>query len=211
MEFNIFKSTKERERERQRAMYRASMEVNRAKQNLAGQVDAQRKARDAAWTRARNYLRDGQKQSAQRELNAVRTAEMRIANLEKRLFVYSDKVSALEISKTDQEFAKALSELNSAVNVDAGKVIGTMADVGTSLAEQDAITGVIEGEYAQQMNGLDMTDSIPSIDEMMSNLEQEVVAEVSGRKAVANKKTAGGLSEAIGEGRRKLKELMEKK
>lgn len=211
MELSIFKSSKERERERQRATYRATMEVNRAKQNLAGQVDAQRKERDAAWTRARNYLRDGQKQSAQRELNAVRSAEMRIAGLEKRLFVYSDKVSALEIAKTDQEFARALAALNAAVKVDSGTVIDTMSDVGASLAEQDAITGVIEGEYAQQLNGLNMTDSIPTIEEMMGNLEQEVVAEVSGGKTVAGKTTSGGLSEAIGEGRRKLKALMEKK
>ena len=217
MELNIFKSSKERERDRQRAVYRATMEVNRAKQNLAGQIDAQRKARDAAWVRARNYLRDGQKLSAQRELNAVRTAEARIANLEKRLFVYSDKASALEIATTDQEFSKALGELNTAVNIDAGKVIDTISDVGASLTEQDTITGVIDGEYAQQMNGLNMTDAIPSMEEMMANLEQEVVAEVSGGQPVgkktstANKAKSGSLSEAIGEGRRKLKDLMEKK
>ena len=205
---DMFKSTKERERERQREQYRASMEVERAKQNLNGQIEAQRKQRDAAWKRARDFLRDGQKQAAQRELNAVRMAEVRIAGLEKRSFVYTQKATSLEMAKTDQEFAKALSSLNSAINVDAGKVIDTMTDVGMSMAEQDSITSVIEGEYAKDMNGLEQSDAIPSVDEMMANLEKEVVADVSGGAGI---KAGNDIAAGIGEGRRRLQELMDGK
>ena len=205
---DLFKSETERKKERQRAMIRASMEVERAKQGLEGQITAQRKQRDAAFAKVQDYLRDGQKMAARREATAVSMAEKRIAALEQRSFVYSQKATALEMAKTDQEFASALANLNSAINVDAGKVIDTMTDVGMSMAEQDSITNVIESEYAKDMNGLEQTDAIPSVDEVMAKAEAVVVADVSGGSGL---KAGDDIMADISEGRRRLQELMDSK
>ena len=55
-----------------------------------------------------------------------------------------------------------------------------------------AILGFIywcwDKEYGKEMNGLTQSDAIPSVDEMMANLEKEVVADVAGGKSVADLK-----------------------
>ena len=67
------------------------------------------------------------------------------------------------------------------------------------------------------MNGLSQSDTVPSVEEMMSSLEKEVVADVTGGKSVAGKiasagkDAVGGVAEAIGEGRRRLKAMMDGK
>jgi len=55
-----------------------------------------------------------------------------------------------------------------------------------------------------------MTDMIPTVEEMMSNLEDEVAADVRGNKIVETEPSGGSkIQEEIGEGREKLKKLLE--
>ena len=63
---DLFKSSKEIEREKNRARRRALRDVERAADVVKDRIATLKKERDAAWTQAREYLRDGQKAAAQR-------------------------------------------------------------------------------------------------------------------------------------------------
>jgi hypothetical protein len=67
-------------------------------------------------------------------------------------------------------------------------------------------------EKEMEGTGSQMTDSVPSVDQMFKDLEGEVAAEIGEERPAAAKVTPakdGGLKEEIGEGRRRLKDLLE--
>ena len=214
---DLFKSSKEIEREKRRERRKALRDVERASDVVKDRIATLKKERDAAWTQAREYLRDGQKAAAQRCLQSVQANELMMGKLERKNWVFGQLSTKMEMAKTDQEFAAALANLNTTLEVDPDKIADVLGDVGDTLSEQGDVDNIWEKEYGKEMNGLSQSDAIPSVEEMMSNLEKEVVADVSGGKAVvgkvaaAGKEAAGNVAEAIGEGRRKLKALIDGK
>lgn len=214
---DLFKSSKDIEREKNRARRRALRDVERASGDVKDRIATLKKERDAAWTEAREYLRDGQKAAAQRCLQSVQSNELMMGKLERKSWVFSQLATKMEMAKTDQELAKALSILNSTLDIDPDKVADVLGDVDDTLSEQGDIDKIWEKEYGKEMNGLSQSDAIPSVEEMMANLEKEVVADVTGGKSVAGKVASvgkdavGSVSEASGEGRRRLKALMDGK
>lgn len=214
---DLFKSTKELEREKNRARRRALRDVERAADVVKDRIATLKKERDAAWTQARDYLRDGQKAAAQRCLQSVQANELMMGKLERKSWVFGQLSTKMEMAKTDQEFAAALANLNTTLEIDPDKIAEVLDDTNDSLSEQGDIDKIWDKEYGKEMNGLTQSDAIPSVDDMMVNLEKEVVADVTGGKSVAGKVAAAGtetvvnVAEAIGEGRRKLKALMEAK
>lgn len=207
---DLFKSSIQIEREKNRARRRALRDVERAADTVKDRIVTLKKERDTAWTQAREYLRDGQKSAAQRCLQSVQANELMMGKLERKSWVFQQLATKMEMAKTDQEFSGALAKLNATLEIDPESVGEVLDDVDGTLSEQGDIDKIWEKEYCKEMNGLGQSDAIPSVEEMMVNLQQEVVAEVNGGKTV-NKTSSGSLSEAIGEGRRKLKDLMEKK
>lgn len=214
---DLFKSSKEIEREKNRARRRALRDVERASDVVKDRIATLKKERDAAWTQAREYLRDGQKAAAQRCLQSVQANELMMGKLERKSWVFSQLATKMEMAKTDQEFAAALGNLNTTLEIDPDKVADVLGDVDGTLSEQGDIDKIWEKEYGKEMNGLSQSDAIPSVEEMMANLEKEVVADVTGGKSVAGRVSSagrdavGGIAEAIGEGRRRLKALMDGK
>ena len=210
---DLFKSTKELERAQRRAHRKALRGMERAVDTVAEKVCSLKEDRDKAWAEARNYLRDGQKAAAQRSLQTVQANEVLIGKMERKCWVFKQYQTKMELAGTDMAFADALNQVKSTLKIDPEKIADILDDVNEVFAEQADIDKIWEKEYTKEMKGLNMTDSVPSMEEMMANLEQEVVAEVNGGKTV-NKTSSGSLSEAIDEGRRnlkKLKDLMEKK
>ena len=214
---NLFKSTKEIEREQRRAHRKALRGMERAVDTVTEKVSSLKEDRDKAWAEARNYLRDGQKAAAQRSLQTVQANEMLIGQMERKCWVFKQYQTKMELAGTDMAFADALNQVKATLNIDPEKIADTLDNVNEIFADQADIDKIWEKEYAKEMKGLTMSDAVPSMEEMMANLEKEVVAEVSGgqisakKTSTANKTKSGSLSEAIGEGRRKLKDLMEKK
>lgn len=214
---DLFKSSKEIEREKNRARRKAMRKAEKAGDVVKDRIEELRKSRDTAWMQAREYLRDGQKAAAQRCLLSVQKYELEMGRQERKSWVYSQKVTRMEAAKTDQEFATALAELNATLEIDPEKVGEVLDDVADTLSEQDDIDKLWEKEYEKEMKGLSQSDAIPSIAEMMGNLEKEVAADVRGGKSVtanvssAGKDAVGGIAEKIGEGRRRLKELLDGK
>lgn len=212
---DLFKSSREKEREQARARRKALRDVESSTDAVKEDIAALKNERDKAWTQAREYLRDGQKAAAQRLLQSVQSRELMMGKLEKKLWVFNQHTLMMKMAKTDQEFATALNWLNTTLKIDPDRIADLLGGVDDSLSEQVAVDKIWEKGYEKEMNGLAQSDAVPSVEEMMGNLEKEVVADVMDGTPMtsvapsAEQKTVGGIAEEIGEGRRRLKALMD--
>lgn len=212
---DLFKSSREKEREQARARRKALRDVESSTDAVKEDIAALKNERDKAWTQAREYLRDGQKAAAQRLLQSVQSRELMMGKLEKKLWVFNQHTLKMKMAKTDQEFATALNWLNTTLKIDPDRIADLLGGVDDSLSEQVAVDKIWEKGYEKEMNGLAQSDAVPSVEEMMGNLEKEVVADVMDGTPMtsvapsAEQKTVGGIAEEIGEGRRRLKALMD--
>jgi len=207
---DLFKSKKERERElrrkQRRAFRQAEDAINTVKQRIAKMIAE----RDRAWEEARGYLKGGQKTAARRSLQGVRANELMIDQLEKKRWVFEQLITRLEISKTDQEFALALGAINTVIEIDPETVEDVLDAVDEKLGEQVDVDRIWENMHSREMGEVTarQSDVVPSIDDMMSNLEDEAVADVRGSR-ITEPTSTDSVSDQIGEGRERLKKLMD--
>lgn len=211
---DIFKSKKEREREEAKKRRKAFREAENAVDVVKDRIGKLKKDRDKSWVEARQYLKDGQKAAAQRCLQACRASEMLMSKLEMKRWVFEQLLSKLELAKSDQDFARALSAINTVVQIDPEAVADVMDEVQDKLGEQVDTDKIWEKVYGKEMEGVEtqMTDVIPSIEDMEKQLQDEVVADLGTSPSIkATEKGEAGpsIKEQIGEGRKKLRELME--
>ena len=137
-----------------------------------------------------------------------------MTQLEKKRWVFEQLLTKLEMSKTDQEFSGALSAINTVVQIDPEAVADVLDEVQDKLGEQVDIDKIWNKMHDKEMAGVEnqMAEEIPSIEDMMQELEDEAVADVRGNKvADTTSESSGGskISEEIGEGRKRLKDLLE--
>lgn len=208
---DLFKSGEEIRKEKERARRKAIRDAERAGDSVKDKIADLKLERDKAWNEARAYLRDGQKAAAQRCLQTVQANEIMMGKLERKNWVFNQYITKMQMAKTDQDFAAALDTLNGVLNIDPDKISDVLIEVDDSLSEQSEIDKKWDKQYAAEMNGIAKVDSIPSIEDMMSNLEKEVVADVSGGKIQTSANTQSSIAEEIGTGRRKLKDLIDNK
>jgi len=170
--------------------------------------------RDKAWAEAKRYLKDGQKAAAQRQLQSCRACEMLMSKLEMKRWVFEQLLSKLELAKSDQDFTRALNAINTVVEIDPEAVADVLDEVQDKLGEQVDTDKIWEKVYGKEMEGVEtqMTDVVPSIEEMAKQLEDEVAAEIGEArpiKATESGETEPSIKQKIGEGRRRLKDLLE--
>ncbi|MBR2425111.1 MAG: hypothetical protein IKB16_00055 [Lentisphaeria bacterium] len=210
----LFMSDREIRRMKERERARAFNTAENALESVQSKIRELKKARDKAWEEARNYLRDGQKVAAQQCLQTVQQNEINIGYLERKAWVFSQQITKMEMSDTDNDFSNALKVITATAEIDPDKIADTLEDTKEILDSQAAINKIWDKEYAKEMNGLENSDAIPSMEEMMSNLEKEVIADVSGGKisiSSSDSNQNASIHEEIGAGRRKLKEMLEDK
>lgn len=218
---DLFKSKKDRDRDAARARRKAFRQAENSLDTVKERVDKLKKERDAAWQEARTYLKDGQRGAAQRCLQTCRASEVLIGKLEMKRWVFEQLLSKLELAKTDQDFSQALSAINTVVAIDPEQIADVMDEVQDKLGEQVDSDKIWEKMYGKEMAGVEnqMTDTIPSIDDMQKQLEDEVAADIGTdttkrTTAAPEKETASGeggssTKEQISEGRKRLKDLLE--
>ena len=211
---DLFKSKKDRERDESKKRRKAFREAENAVDVVKYRITKLKKDRDKAWGEARGYLKDGQKAAAQRGLQACRASEMLMAKLEMKRWVFEQLLSKLELAKSDQDFTQALSAINTVVKIDPEAVVDVLDEVQDKLGEQVDTDKIWENVYGKEMEGVEtqMTDVIPSIEDMEKQLEDEVAADLGGPRKV--KTTEEGeadpsVKKQIGEGRKRLKDLLE--
>ena len=211
---DLFKSKKERERDEAKKRRKAFREAENAVDVVKDRIGKLKKDRDKAWGEARQYLKDGQKAAAQRCLQTCRASEMLMSKLEMKRWVFEQLLSKLELAKSDQDFAQALGAINTVVQIDPEAVADVLDEVQDKLGEQVDTDKIWEKVYGKEMEGVEtqMTDVIPSIEDMEKQLQDEVVADLGTSRpiqATEDGETDPSVKQQIGEGRKKLKDLLE--
>ena len=208
---DLFKSKAEREKELRKKRRKAFRDAENAVDAVKDRVDSLKAERDKSWAEAREYLKAGQKGAAQRSLQSVRANELMVDQLEKKRWVFDQLLIKLEMSKTDQEFSQALGAIDAVVNIDPDAVADVLDEVQDKLGEQLDVDKVWNKMFDREMAGVEKaSDRVPSVEDMMKDLEDEVVADVRGSKVVESEASGGSkVSEEIGEGRDRLKKLLE--
>ncbi len=215
---DLFKSRKQRQQEealaKAKAQRKAFRDAEHAVDLVKDRIAKLKKEREKAWVEAKQYLKDGQKAAAQRSLQTCRASEMLMSKLEMKRWVFEQLISKLELAKSDQDFSEALKAINTVINIDPDKVADVLDEVQDKLGDQIDTDKIWEKVYGKEMEGVqsEMTDAIPSIEEMESQLQDEVVAELGSpsKQSVTDESVAGSSVKAqIGEGRKRLKDLLD--
>jgi hypothetical protein len=210
---DIFKSKADREKDQNRKRRKAFREAENSVGVVKDRIGKLKKDRDKAWVEAREYLKNGQKAAAQRCLQTCRAGEMMMAKLAMKRWVFEQLLTKLELAKTDQEFAGALAAINTVVHIDPEQVADVLGEVEDKLGDQVDTDKVWEKMYGKEMDGVEnqMTDVIPSMEEMAKQLEDEVAADIGGERpsSRARAEPDGDVKGEIGEARQRLKKLME--
>ncbi|MBM3878977.1 MAG: hypothetical protein FJ387_04560 [Verrucomicrobia bacterium] len=182
---DLLKSKKDRELEAKRRRRKAFREAENAVDAVKDRVGRLKKDRDAKWKEARDYLRDGQKGAAQRCLQTVRASEVMMSKLETKKWVFEQLLTKLELSKTDQEFAAALGAINTVVHIDPDKVADVLGEVEDKLGDQVDTDKIWDKLHSKEMEGVEssLADQVPSLDQMLKELEDEVAEESGGGRS----------------------------
>jgi len=211
---DLFKSKKERERDEARKRRKAFRDAENAVDVVKERVAKLKKDRDKSWAEGRQYLKDGQKAAAQRSLQSCRASELLMSKLEMKRWVFEQLLSKLELAKSDQDFSQALAAINTVVKIDPEAVADVLGAVQDKLGEQVDTDKIWEKVYGQEMEGVanQMTDVIPSIEDMEQQLRDEVAAEVGGPRPIKDAEdgeNTPGVEQQIGAGRKRLKDMLE--
>lgn len=211
---DLFKSKKEREREEAKKRRKAFREAENAVDVVKDRVAKLKKDRDKSWSEARLYLKDGQKAAAQRGLQSCRASEMLMSKLEMKRWVFEQLLSKLELAKSDQDFAQALGAINTVVQIDPEAVADVLDEVQDKLGEQVDTEKIWSNVYGKEMEGVEnqMTDVIPSIEDMEKQLQDEVAADLGSsrpNRVTEESETGSSVKQQIGQGRKRLKDLLD--
>ena len=162
---------------------------------------------------ARTLLRIGENQKARYSLKEVLAREVHFTEMMKRFYDFIEVVVQQRgVIEKDLKYDEVISLLRE--HIMGSKYLVDFTPDFCIVEDWSSIFERSDHDYYarvdEMMEKLGLLDPNPWVEEMMANLEKEVVAEVNGGKTV-NKTSSASLSEGIGEGCRKLKELMEKK
>ena len=170
-------STAKRQDERKRR--RALAEAKRLADSTNSQIEKLGQERDKAWEEAKAYLARGQKSSAQRLIQTVRSKDAQIQKLEKKTWVFKEYLGTLEMAETDKMLAESLNVLNHAMNIDPDKIAATVDRTEDLIADQTDVESVWTEKYNDSMGTLALNDAIPSVEQMMGDLEAEVSGDIA--------------------------------
>jgi hypothetical protein len=211
---DLFKSKREREKDQERNRRRAFRKAEGSVDAVKDRVAKLKKERDTAWQEARQYLKAGQKAASMRSLQTVRASDILAAKLEMKRWVFEQLLSKLELAKSDQEFAQSLAAINTVVQIDPDAVADVLGEVEDKLGDQVDTDKIWEKMYGKEMEGVqaNMMDIVPSLDDMAKDLETEVSDEMGTERPAKGRAKAEreeGISDQIGDARKRLRGLME--
>lgn len=210
---DLFKSARERDKDKERKRRHAFRAAERVVDDVKDRVNKFKKESEVVWAEAREYRKAGQKAASLRALQSYRANQIMGQKLEMKRWVYEQLVTKLELAKSDEAFTNALGLIDTVVAIDPEKVDDVLSTVEDKLGEQVDVDRIWEKMYGKEMEGVKgaMEDVVPSMDELEKQLEDEAAEEI-GDKTTAIKESTGtgkSVAEKIGEGRARLKKLLE--
>ena len=206
---DLFKSKKEREREQERKRRKAVRNADRVVDDVKRDLSKMEREKAQAWADARQLLKEGQKAGSQRKLQTVRAMELQMVKLEKRRWTFEQVGRKLKNAAVDQQISASLGELADSIHIDPDTLAEGLASTEDKLMDLVDNDRIWEGAYEKEMEGVETTEEamIPSFEEMEKQLIDEASVDIGGEKET----TSGNkeLEDKIGEGRERLKGLME--
>lgn len=173
---SIFTTDEERKAAQLKYRRKALREAENAIDFVKDKIAELKKERDAKWAEAGNYLRNGQKAAAQRALTTVRGNDVILLQLDHKRWLFESIVTKMECIETDSSFAEALSTLTKVISVDPEQIAQVLDEAAGKCDELKEVDKVWNKEYSRQMNGIAASDVVPSMDEMLKDLEGSVVS-----------------------------------
>lgn len=206
LKYFMFPSARRRLERRERR--RAFRDAENAKQDV---IDRQRRLDKEAkenWDKARAALKNGEKAAANRALTAARAAQIMAMKLEQKRWVFEQYLTKMEVAQSDNQFAEALGQVNKIIRIDPERVEDIFGAAQDALGEQLNADRFWNKMYENEMAGASgsLQDHIPSMDEMASELEQQVAAEIGGAAAPASAGQA--IDDRIAAGQQRVKDLL---
>ena len=204
----LFKSAKQRQREKERQRRQAFRRAEMALDDVKTKIKSlEREGRDA-WVQARELMKTGQKAAAQRAIVKYRGAQVMTVKLDQKRFAFEQSLMHLEMAKTDNSFAEALDLMAVVTDINPEKVDDVLVSVDMKRSEQGEVDKLWQKEYQRFMEGAEgaLEDFVPSLEELAKQLEDEAAQEVGGAEGESAK---GELAENIEEGRERIRKLLE--
>ncbi len=206
LKYFMFPSARRRLERRERR--HAFRDAESAKQDV---IDRQRRLDKEAkenWEKARAALKNGEKAAANRALTAARAAQVMAMKLEQKRWVFEQYLTKMEVAQSDNQFAEALGQINKIIHIDPERVEDVFGAAQDALGEQLNADRFWNKMYENEMAGASgsLQDHIPSMEEMASELEQQVAAEIGGAAAPASADKA--LDDRISAGQQRVKDLL---
>ena len=204
----LFKSAKQRQREKERQRRQAFRRAEMALDDVKTKIKSlEREGRDA-WVQARELMKTGQKAAAQRAIVKYRGAQVMSVKLDQKRFAFEQSLMHLEMAKTDNSFAEALDLMAVVTDINPEKVDDVLVSVDMKRSEQGEVDKLWQKEYQRFMEGAEgaLEDFVPSLEELGKQLEDEAAQEVGGAEGESAK---GELAENIEEGRERIRKLLE--
>jgi len=205
---DLFKSSKEIEREKRRALRAKEREAERGISRLARQVRELEKERAAVWAHARELVQAGKRSEAARLVNQYKVMGVEINRLERQRMLAQNKLSRVSAAGTLGSVTSAIAGFADGMDVDPDKISDELDSISDVEGEIDEMNRVVDEAYesdmvkasaAAELQGAEATD-----DELMSELESEAASEVLGGGVV----DAESSNEDINAGRDRLRALL---
>lgn len=206
LKYFMFPSARRRLERRERR--HAFRDAENAKQDVIDRQKRLEKESKESWEKAREALKNGEKAAANRALTAARAAQVLAMKLEQKRWVFEQYLTKMEVAQSDNQFAEALGAINKIIRIDPEHVEDVFGAAQDALGEQVDADRFWNKMYEAEMAGANgaLEDHIPSFEDMASELEQQVAAEVGGAAAPAAAGTA--MDERIAAGQQRVKDLL---
>ena len=200
-----------RRRLERRERRHAFRDAENAKQDVIDRQKRLEKEAKENWAKAREALKNGEKAASSRALTAARAAQVLAMKLEQKRWVFEQYLTKMEVAQSDNQFADALGQINKIIRIDPERVEDVFGTAQDMLGEQVDADRFWNKMYENEMGNASgaLQDHIPTMEEMESQLEQEVAAEVGGGAAPV---AAGAALDArISEGQKRVKDILDGK
>lgn len=208
---DLFKSTKEREREARRARRRQERQVERVIDRIGDRIKVQEKERAKVWAKARELLQAGRKQEAQRLLQRYKGMEVLVNRLEKQQMIWQGKLNTIATAGDANEAAAALAGFGEMLNIDPDKIVDDLERMEDVESEIKDVNDVLDKAYDKDNEKIaeeaEKQGEMSVDEDLMAALENEAAAEVSGGNADGKEKSA----DDINAGRDRLRSLLNEK
>ncbi len=211
---DLFKSTKELERERKREQRAKEREVERVIDRNADRIKDLEKERLKTWEEARLQLQKGNRAGAEKLVMQWKAQGVDISRFEKQNAYAKNQLYKIQGAADLQTVGKALEGLVNIMNLSPEEFeesVAAVDEVTDDIKDMNkAMNKAYEKDQAQTMRDAETEAGSLVDDQLMATLEQEAAAGVVGEGKMAVEAPANRAApEDINAGRDRLKKLLE--